>query len=61
MYLVGAPCRDFSCNRSHSTPECDESFSTYLSTLLHATPNSQRDSKFQTLPKIMKVVHVEQI
>ena len=34
-----APCRDFSCNRSHSTPECDEAFSTYLSTPLHATPN----------------------
>ena len=34
-----SPCRDFSCNRSHSTPECDEAFSTYLSTPLHATPN----------------------
>ena len=34
-----APCRDFSCIRSHSTPECDEAFFTYLSTPLHATPN----------------------
>ena len=35
------PCRHFSCNRSHSTPECDEAFSTLLSTPLHATPNCQ--------------------
>ena len=56
--LISAPCRDFSCIGSHSTPECDEAFSTYLSTPLHVTPNSP---KFQTLPKIVKVVHVEQI
>ena len=55
------PCKDFSCNRSHSTPECDEAFSTYLSTPLHATPNCRPAPKFQTLPKIMKVLHVEQI
>ena len=36
---IASPCRDFSCNRSHSTPECDEAFSTYLSTPLHATLN----------------------
>ena len=38
LVLVSASCRDFSCIRSHSTPECDEAFSTYLSTPLHATP-----------------------
>ena len=25
---IHPPCRDFSCSRSHSTPECDEAFST---------------------------------
>ena len=55
------PCRDFSCSRSHSTPECDEAFSTYLSTLSTRLATVGPSPKFQTLPKIVKVVHVEQI
>ena len=39
QHWVRPPCRDFSCSRYHSTPECDEAFSTYLSTPLHPTPN----------------------
>ena len=58
---VYSPCRDFSCIRSHSTPEGDEAFSAYLSSLSTQLPIVGPSPKFQTLPKIMKLVHVEQI
>ena len=44
----------FSCIRSHSTCECYEAFSTYLSTPLHALPTVRPSPIFQTLPKIRK-------
>ena len=55
--MMSSSCRDFSCIRSDSTPECDEAFSTYLSTPLHALPTVGPSPKFQ----IQKVLTVEQI